>query len=133
MAVYDWDPQKGTLSHRQTLSTLPAGYAGSNFCSEVLVSHDGRYVYAGNRLHDSIGIFAVEHDGTLRYIGEEWTRGNYPRSFGFDSSGKLLLCCNQRADHVAVFRADAATGRLHFTGNYFPVGNPSMVLFIERP
>jgi len=132
MAVYDWDPQKGTLSHRQTLSTLPAGYAGSNFCSEVLVSHDGRYVYAGNRLHDSIGIFAVEQDGTLRYIGEEWTRGNYPRSFGFDSSGKLLLCCNQRADHVAVFRADASTGRLNFTGNYLPVGNPSMVLFIER-
>ena len=35
------------------------GFAGSNFCSEILVSSDGRFVYAGNRLHDSIGIFSV--------------------------------------------------------------------------
>jgi len=130
MAVYDWDGRDGGLKHRQTISTLPAGYAGSNFCSEVLVSHDGRYVYAGNRLHDSIAIFAVEVDGTLRYIGEEWTRGNYPRSFTIDPSGQWLLCCNQRADNVAIFSVNRATGALDFTGNYLPVGNPSMVQFL---
>lgn len=130
MAVYDWDGLEGRLKHRQTISTLPAGYAGSNFCSEVLVSHDGRYVYAGNRLHDSIAIFAVELDGTLRYIGEEWTRGNYPRSFTIDPSGEWLLCCNQRADNVAIFRVNRSTGALDFTGHYLPVGNPSMVQFL---
>jgi 6-phosphogluconolactonase (cycloisomerase 2 family) len=131
VAVYDWDSKQGRLDHRQTLSTLPAGYAGSNFCSEILVSADGRYVYAGNRLHDSIAIFSVGLDGTLRYETEEWTRGNYPRSFTFDPSGDYLFCCNQRADHVAVFRVDRATGRLHFTGTYLPVGNPSHVLFVD--
>ena len=41
-------------------------------------------------------IFAVGADGTLTYVGEEWTRGNYPRSFTFDPTGQFLYCCNQR-------------------------------------
>ena len=51
-------------------------------------------MYAGNRLHDTIAVFAVGTDGTLSYIGEEWTRGNYPRSFTFDPAGRFLYCCN---------------------------------------
>jgi 6-phosphogluconolactonase (cycloisomerase 2 family) len=131
VALYDWDSQVGRLEIKQTISTLPTGYSGSNFCSEILVSPDGRYVYAGNRLHDSIAIFSVGLDGTLRYETEEWTRGNYPRSFTFDPTGEFLFCCNQRADHVAVFRVDRAMGRLQFTGQYLPVGNPSHVLFVD--
>jgi 6-phosphogluconolactonase (cycloisomerase 2 family) len=126
-----FDYEAGRLKARQTISTLPAGFAGSNFCSEVLVSADGRFVYAGNRLHDSIGIFAVGADGALTWVAEEWTRGNYPRSFAFDPRGQFLYCCNQRGDTVAVFRVDRASGTLAFTGHYAPVGNPSMLLFLE--
>jgi 6-phosphogluconolactonase len=128
---FDYDAATGRMSPRQTVSTLPPGYAGSNFCSEVLVSADGRHVYAGNRLHDSIGIFAVGPDGDLTWVGDEWTRGNYPRSFGFDPTGGFLYCLNQRADHVSVFRVDRARGTLAFTGHYAPVGNPSSILFLE--
>jgi 6-phosphogluconolactonase (cycloisomerase 2 family) len=121
----------GRLTARQTISTLPRGYAGSNFCSEILVSADGKFVYVGNRLHDSIGIFAVGMAGDLTAEGDEWTRGNYPRSFAFDPSGAFLYCCNQRADHVTVFRVDRKTGALAFTGHYAPVGNPSCVAFLD--
>ena len=110
--LFDYDAATGRLTARQTISTLPPGFAGSNFCSEILVSADGRFVYAGNRLHDSIGIFSVGPDGTLTYVGEEWTRGNYPRSFNFDPTGQFLYCCNQRADNVTVFRVDRKTGGL---------------------
>ena len=82
------------------------------------MSADGRYVYAGNRLHDSIAIFSVGSDGRLTFVGEEWTRGNYPRSFAFDPTGRFLYCCNQRADAITVFRVDRATGALSFTGHY---------------
>ncbi len=127
--LFDYDD--GKLAARQTISTLPPGYAGSNFCSEILVLADGKFVYVGNRLHDSIGILAVGPNGTLKFVGEEWTRGNYPRSFNFDPSGEFLYCCNQRADAVTVFRADRATGGLAFTGHYAPVGNPSCVVFLD--
>jgi 6-phosphogluconolactonase (cycloisomerase 2 family) len=125
----DYDAESGRLTPRQTISSLPPGFAGSNFTSGILVSADGRFVYAGNRLHDSIALFSIGPDGDLAYVAEEWTRGDYPRSFSFDPTGRFLYCCNQRADHVAVFRVDRGTGALAFTGHYAAVGNPSMVVF----
>jgi len=131
VVLFDYDAEKGQLSARQTLSSLPPGYAGSNFCSGILVSADGRYVYAGNRLHDSIAIFSVGENGELTYLTEEWTRGNYPRSFNFDPTGQFLYVCNQRADHLATFRVNRETGALDFTGHYIPVGNPSALVFLD--
>jgi 6-phosphogluconolactonase len=131
VVLFDYDAATGNLSARQTISTLPAGFAGSNFCSEILVSKDGRFVYAGNRLYDSIAVFSVAEDGLLTYQGEEWTRGNYPRSFAFDPSGEYLYCCNQRADNVAIFKVNRETGKLHFTGQFAAVGNPSHIVFLD--
>jgi 6-phosphogluconolactonase (cycloisomerase 2 family) len=131
IVLFDYDSNIGRLTSRQTVSTLPSGFAGSNFCSEILVSADGRFVYVGNRLHDSIGIFSVAANGELTFLQETWTRGNYPRSFNFDPTGQFLYCCNQRADNIAVFRVDQSTGGLDFTGHYAPVGNPSIVVFLD--
>ncbi len=131
IVLFDYDAATGRLASRQTISTLPPGFAGSNFCSEILISADGKFIYAGNRLHDSIGIFSVGSDGTLTFVGEEWTRGNYPRSFNFDPTGQFLYCCNQRADNIAIFRVDRKTGGLNFTGNYASVGNPSIIVFLD--
>ena len=96
-----------------------------------MISSDGRFLYAGNRLHDTIAIFSIGETGALTYLGEEWTRGSYPRSFNFDPSGAFLYCCNQRGDNVAAFRVDRKTGALSFTGHYAPVGNPSIIIFRE--
>jgi 6-phosphogluconolactonase len=131
IVLFDYDAATGTLASRQTISTLPPGFAGSNFCSEILVSADGRFVYAGNRLHDSIGIFSVGPNGELSLVADEWTRGNYPRSFNFDPTGQFLYCCNQRGDNVTVFRLNRASGRLDFTDHYSPVGNPSCIVFVD--
>ncbi len=131
LVLFDFDAKAGTLKPRQTVSTLPPEFKGSNFCSEILVSDDGKFVYAGNRLHDSIGIFEIGKNGELTFLGEEWTRGNYPRSFSFDPTGQFLYCCNQRADSVAVFKVDKNTGKLNFTNQYAAVGNPSHVVFLD--
>lgn len=131
IALFDYDAANGQLKARQTISSLPPGYAGSNFCSEILVSADGRHVYAGNRLHDTISIFAIGKNGDLKYLREEPTRGNYPRSFNFDPTGKFLYSCNQRADNLTVFRVEKNSGSLNFTGQYVPVGNPSMLVFLD--
>ncbi len=131
IVLFDYDTRTGQLAARQTISTLPPGFAGSNFCSEILVSGDGQFVYAGNRLHDSIGIFSVGTNGDLTFVGEEWTRGNYPRSFNFDPTGQFLYSCNQRGDNIAVFQVNRQTGSLKFTGHYTPVGNPSSIVFLD--
>jgi 6-phosphogluconolactonase len=131
IVLFDFDAATGQLASRQTISTLPPGFAGSNFCSEILMSADGRFVYAGNRVHDGIAIFSVGQDGKLTYVREEWTRGDYPRSFNFDPAGQFLYCCNQRGDNVTVFRVDRETGALNFTGDYVPVGNPSSIVSLD--
>lgn len=131
IVLFDYDARAGRLAARQSVSTLPPRFTGSNFCSEILVSSDGHFVYAGNRLHDSIGIFSVGPNGDLTFIGEEWTRGNYPRSFNFDPTGQFLYCCNQRGDNIAVFQVNRKTGGLTFTGHYTPVGNPSSIVFLD--
>jgi 6-phosphogluconolactonase (cycloisomerase 2 family) len=131
VVLFDYDAPQGRLAARQTVSSLPPGFAGSNFCSEIMVSSDGRFLYAGNRLHDSIAIFSIDATGALTYIGEQWSQGSYPRSFNFDPTGRFLYCCNQRGDNLAVFRVDRQTGGLTFTGHYTPVGNPSIIVFLD--
>jgi 6-phosphogluconolactonase (cycloisomerase 2 family) len=130
LVVFDYDARNGTLMPKQTLSTLPKQFVGTNFTSEVVISPDGRFVYAANRLHDSIAWFAIAPEGTLTLAGEEWTRGDYPRSFTIDPSGQYLYSCNQRSDAVVCFRVNRQTGGLTFTGECTPVGTPAQVLFL---
>ena len=131
MVVYDFDATRGTLAAKQTLSTLPKGFAGTNFTSEVVVSSDGKFVYAANRLHDTIAVFSIGPQGMLTWRSEVWTRGDYPRSFNIDPTGNFLYVCNQRSDAIATFRVDRETGNLTFTGHYTPVGTPAIIIFLQ--
>jgi 6-phosphogluconolactonase len=130
LVSFDYDAAAGRLAEKQTISSLPKGFAGTNFTSEIRISPDGRFVYAGNRLHDSIAYFSIGKTGTLTFGGEAWTRGDYPRSFTIDPTGNFLYSCNQRGDAVTTFRIDRKTGGLTFTGQYTPVGTPSIIVFL---
>jgi 6-phosphogluconolactonase len=127
---FDYDAARGRLTARQTISSLPKGFAGTNFTSEVLISQDTKFLYAANRLHDTIAWFSIAPNGELTFAGEEWTRGDYPRSFNIDPTGSFLYSCNQRADAVATFRVNKKTGALTFTGQYTPVGTPAIIVFL---
>jgi 6-phosphogluconolactonase (cycloisomerase 2 family) len=130
LVAFDYDADRGRLTEKQTISSLPRGFAGTNFTSEVLISADGRFLYAANRLHDSIAWFPISSTGMLTFGGEEWTRGDYPRSFSIDPTGNFLICCNQHGDALTTFRVNRRTGALTFTGAYTPVGTPSHLVFL---
>lgn len=130
IAVFGYDGATGRLTPRQTLSTLPKGFTGTNFTSELRISPDGKYVYAANRLHDSIAWFSVGANGELIFAGEEWTRGDYPRSFTIEPAGNFLYTCNQRSDAITTYRVDKASGKLTFTGQYTAVGTPAIIVFL---
>ena len=133
LVTFDYDGATGHLKAKQKISSLPPGFAGTNYTSEIAISADSRFVYAANRLHDTIAWFAIAADGTLRFAGEESTRGDYPRYFTIDPSGRFVYCCNQRADAIVSFRVNPETGALVHTGQYTPVGTPSFLAFlVER-
>src|SRR5262249_33202406 len=104
---------------------------GTNFTSEVMVSRDGRFVYAANRLHDTIAVFAIGPNGRATLLGEEATRGDYPRSFGIEPSGRFMYVCNHRGDSITTVRLDGGGSELRFTGQYTAVGSPAVITFLR--
>lgn len=130
LVLFGYDATSGRLTAKQTTSTLPKLFAGTNFTSEVMVSPDGKFVYAANRLHDSIAFFSIGAEGSLTFAGEEWTRGDYPRSFNIDPTGNFLYSCNQRSDAITTFHINRKSGSLTFTGEYTPVGTPAIIIFL---
>ena len=73
--------------------------------------------FSGTELYTSYGVGPGSPEGFYRHLG-------------FDPTGGLLFCCNQRGDNVTVFRVDRKAGTLDFTGHYAPVGNPSCIVFL---
>lgn len=130
LTVHGWDGARGAAVPLHAVSTLPEGFAGSSFASALAITTDGRFLYAANRLHNSIAIFALA-DGPPQLLDHVWTRGDYPNHIALAPGGTGLLACNRRSDQVTVFDADPATGGLRFTGQYLPVGSPNMVAFVR--
>lgn len=132
IVFFHYDPATGALVPEQTVSALPYGFAGTNFCSEVLISSDGRFLYAANRLHNSIGTFTIGNDGRLAYLEDTLTEGDYPNHMTMEPGGRFMYVCNQRSDQITSFRVDVATGRLAFTGRYQPLGTPMCLAFLPN-
>jgi 6-phosphogluconolactonase len=131
MMVMDYDPSSGKLTYKgQTASTLPPGFAGTNFPSGVYISPDGNYLYGLNRLYDSIVTFDVNPDGWLLNPRWTWTRGSYPRELAVEPNGNFMYVAHSRSDNVTSFRIDKTTGNLAFTNQWVPVGNPSSIAFL---
>jgi 6-phosphogluconolactonase (cycloisomerase 2 family) len=150
----------GSLMNVQQVSSLPPGFVGTAFTSEIRVSADGRFVYGVNRLSDTICVFRIDEDGTLTQVSHASTLGDYPRIITIDPSGRFLVSGNQRADNVTTFRISGRRGNerdeddvfhendnvsgeikgsddfkrkdgsLTFTGNYTAVGSPSGMVFL---
>jgi len=117
LVLFHFDGTLGTLKMKQSVSTLPKGFVGSNFCSDITVSSDGRFVYGLNRLHDSIAFFSIGAQGRVVYEGETWTRADYPCSLTIDPGGNFMFCCNEFGDSITSFSVNRKTGRPAFTGH----------------
>ena len=128
LGLYDFNDGKPMLRGK-TLSMLPDGYAGSSTGSEVLLARDGKHIYAANRTQDSIAVFDVAADGSVKHAANVSTMANHPRSLTIDPSGRFLYSLNQRGDNITTFRLDPVTGIPRFAGRYAPVPSPAVMVF----
>ena len=138
VATYRFDAQRGTLHPIQILPSTPASFTGDNHGAEIAVAPSGRVVYASNRGHDSIAIFAVDRlDGTLTPVGWAPTQAKSPRFFAFDPAAKILYAANadegfseeQNTDTIVPFRIDQANGMLTPTGQVIKTNSPCTIVF----
>lgn len=130
VALFDYDPESGGLHSRQTVSTLPPGFAGTSFASEILVHPGGKHLYAANRLHDTIAALSIGAEGKLDWRGETSTLGDYPVQCRIDPTGGFIYACNRHSDDITCFRIDPKTGLLRFTGRYTAAGSPGSITFL---
>jgi len=112
-----------TLHVLGSVNMLPAGWPhdsdsgkrwaqhnGGRWAAHVDVSPNGKFVYASNRLHDSIAVFKVTDSGLLETVTHTPSHGAVPRHFSLTADGSTLLVANQVSSNVAAFKIDQATG-----------------------
>ncbi len=133
LATWRYDEANGALELLETSSTLPEGFEGQNTTSEVRVHPKGRFVYAANRGHDSVAVFARKSDTPLLERVEIVPCGGVsPRNFALTPDGRWLLCAHQRSASLALFRVDADSGRLELQPALAKVPRVVCVLFLPQ-
>ncbi len=121
--------ESGKLTRQESLSTLPPSFTGESWCAEIVASPDGRFVYASNRGHDSIAVFAIdERSGALSAAGHVSTRGKTPRNFALSPDGQWLVAANQDSDSVVLFRIEPQSGLPAYAGTELAVTKPVCVV-----
>jgi len=110
---------------------LPAGFSGRNDAAEIAIHPSGRFLYASNRGHDSIVVYAIDpRQGTLRQVADVPSGGREPRHFAIDPSGQFLLAENQFSDSIVEFHIDPSTGKLTPSGEKLTVPSPVCLAFL---
>jgi 6-phosphogluconolactonase len=130
IGVWDFAAASGRLTPRQTVTTLPVGFAGENLAADLKLTPDGRFLYATNRGHDSIAVFRVTPDGLLETVEIVPSRGRGPQHLAITPDGGLLLSANMPGNGIAVFRIDRDTGRLTPLGEPVAVASPSCLVIV---
>ncbi|WP_190127049.1 lactonase family protein [Streptomyces inusitatus] len=133
LTVCRWDPERGLLEPVGETSVLPDGAAGPAYPSEVVVSHDGRWLWAANRGHDSIAVLALDGSGERpELVTTVPCGGHWPRDLALDPTGRRLYAANERSGDVTWFDIDPDTGVPHKAGS-LAAPAASCVIFTRPP
>ncbi len=130
VTAFQYDASRGALTEVQTISTLPKDFKGENNSAEIQVDAKGKFLYASNRGHNSIAVFAIAKDGKLTPVEHVLTQGKAPRNFRIDPTGAYLFAANQDTGNIVIFRVDAKSGKLTPTGKTVNVPFPVCVEFL---
>ncbi|WP_251549818.1 lactonase family protein [Neobacillus muris] len=130
--VLSYNEENGHFTEQQYISTLPEDFTENNQGSAIHISSDGRYVYAGNRGHNSIAVFSVDQGtGELTFVEHTSTEGDWPRDFSLDPTEKFMVASNQESNNLVLFARDEFSGRLSLVQSDIKVPNPVCVKFLH--
>lgn len=127
---YYFDAKTGSLNAFQILSSLPETYTGDGQASEIIVHPSGKFLYASNRIHDSIAIFSIDQvTGMLSHNGWESSLGRTPRFTTIDPSGRYFYSANEDSDEIIQFSINQENGTLTPTGQKIQTESPVCIIF----
>ena len=129
VAVTAFDAAGTTFKIVEIVTTLPADFTGETKTAEIAVHPAGHTVYASNRGHDSLAIFARDPA-----TGRLTARGHVPvpkgpRHFALSPDARWLLSAGQDADRVAIFAVCTEDGSLTSQDADLVIAKPVCVRF----
>ncbi|WP_152654849.1 lactonase family protein [Oceanobacillus sp. CFH 90083] len=130
--VLDYNKETGEFTEKQTILAKPADFTETNDASAIHITSDGKFLYTGNRGHNSIASFKVDPEsGELTFINFTPSGGEWPRDFVLDPTEKFLIASNQNTGNVVLFKRDAETGKLEQTDQMIDVPEVVCVKFLS--
>lgn len=130
--VLGFDKARGTLTHGQTVSTMPPDCAGAPWAADLQLTPDGRYLYSSERRSSTIAGFRIDpQTGALTPVGQ-WPTEEQPRALAIDPQGRWLLAVGQLSNHLSRYRIDPAQGGLELVQRLATGRNPNWIEFLSR-
>ena len=132
VTIFDFDQATASSQSKQTISTLPENFEGTNTAAEILVDSRGKFLYASNRGDNSIVQFSIDTiSGMLTPIAWTSSGGKAPRNFEIDPTGKWLFSANQNSDNILLFKIDQENGGLINTNQTVNIKSPVCIKFMS--
>lgn len=127
-----YDSHNGSFKQVHSISSIPVNFQENNQGSAIHISSNGRFLYAGNRGHDSISVFSVNPEtGELRFVEHTSTEGSWPRDFALDPTEKFIVASNQNSNNLTLFLRNEGTGKLTLIQSDIRVPEPVCIKFFN--
>lgn len=131
VTCFDYTAASGTLTERQTITTLPTGFSGKSYTADLKITPDGKFLYGTNRGHDSIVSYRIGDDGRLTLLSIDPSLGKGPQNLLITPDGRWLLCANMPGNSVVVFRIDSTSGKITASGTPVEMPMPSCIRWVK--
>lgn len=129
--VVKFDEKNWMFKSVATYSTIPADWTEHNGAAAIRLSNDGKFLYISNRGNDSLTVFAVNDDHTLKLVQRVSTFGEFPRDFNWDQAEKFVVAANQNTNNATLYIRNAEDGSLTPVSKDIQVPEGTRVLFTD--
>jgi 6-phosphogluconolactonase len=130
VGVYTID--RCNLKEIEVIGTVPGEAKAHNTTAELVISADGKFLYVGNRGHDSVSVFAIDRKSGMLTLKENIpSGGRTPRNLRIDPSGNWFFAANENGGNVTEFKVDKKNGHLTATGVTEEINTPGGIYFLK--
>lgn len=131
ISAYGFEPNKGTLTHIQTLPSMPDDYSGKGTTSHVEVHPSGKFAFIANRGQGSLASFKIDQTSGKMIFVSRVPVDVATRSFNISPDGRFLVASDPKSNNMYCFKI-GQDGKLIRTDSTTPGKGPWWISFFKR-
>jgi len=127
IAAFKLNPESGTLSQIQTSDFLPGEFDGEPWGAQILITPDGRFLYASDRTSSTITLHNIAPSTGMLTKRTSWPTEDCPRNFAIAPTGRHLIAAGEKSNRVACYAIAPSNGDLKLTSTISTGAGPLWV------